>query len=334
LLKAKVQTLHASDLELSWWTKHLVPLMEHFVRAFDGDVDLFHWRNLCKVIQLYGTEDLNGWILKFIPYVKQGRDEPAIHRNPVLELTTYPDPPADRATSGRKITGCTSDMLATGISRVPVVFLDRDTGHTSRAEFIAGMVGVTQSRDDLSLRPLIGWGISEAPPIDTLISRLRLEHEVLPPSGMEPWDICNRIFHFYLPADLARFYSETDGAILRLPGSAKKCKILSLSEISEVWDSAEMQKELEQRLKNHEFSLSDYREVQSLYWDCGRLRRIAELDDGTSFVFGATPNSPASLRTKRAYQIFHWTGERKPEAFTLVAPTFIGWLTMLLEGRI
>jgi hypothetical protein len=159
LLASKVRLLHESDLEVSWWTKHLLPLCGQFVRASRGDVDQDHWMNLCKLVKRYGADDLNGWLLKFIPYVRDERNQPPVDRNPVLELTTYDDAPADAASAQFEITGCTSDMLPTGISSAPVIVQDRSSGESAECQFLAGFVGVSQSAVDLSVRPIVGWAI-------------------------------------------------------------------------------------------------------------------------------------------------------------------------------
>jgi hypothetical protein len=165
LLAAKVKMLHESDLEISWWTRHLLPLCKQFIRASRGKIDRRHWENMCKLVERYGVDDLNGWLLKFIPYVRcarQDKNQVPSDRNPVLELTAF----ALESDRMGKITGCTSDMLPSGLSRAPLACLNRVTGTTTEYQFVAGFAGVSQSQDDLSLRPMLGWAITDGTRID------------------------------------------------------------------------------------------------------------------------------------------------------------------------
>jgi Domain of unknown function (DUF4419) len=45
---------------LDWWLAHLLPLCEQFVRASRGDLDLDHWRGICKLREEYGGDVING----------------------------------------------------------------------------------------------------------------------------------------------------------------------------------------------------------------------------------------------------------------------------------
>ena len=339
LLKSKVECLGATDLELSWWTKHLVPLCDQFVRAACGDIDRGHWQNLCKITASYGTEDLNGWLLEFIPYVRRSKSEPATLRNPVLELPDFEDPaPEDGASD--KITSCTSDMLPSGLSRVPVKFMRPNSAGAETLEFVAGLVGVTQSSVDLSLRPLTGWAICEGAPMDRYIVKLRHEHEVLPPVGMDPWKMMKTFFGWSLPADVWRFYSETNGALLKFPDSRKTCRILPLAEVAPVWNQNQLRKELSGMQKRGEISINELQEHQEFNAAFGHLVRIAELGDGTFYVFGNRPKNWRSpldsgapnLSESGGYPkaVFLWTGERKAESFSLAADSFTDLLASLL----
>jgi hypothetical protein len=344
LLRTKIECLHATDLELTWWTKHLVPLCDHFVRAAEGDIDVHHWRNLCKIIQRYGIEDLNGWLLRFIPYLKHGKNEPVIHRNPTLELTIFPDPTGDRNELSGKITGCTSDMLPRGLSRGPVTCKNHATGQMEELEFVAGLVGVAQSPHDLSLRPLTGWAICQGVAINQQIARLRQQHEVLPPTGMEPGEMIRQVFRNGLPGDVWRFYSETNGAIVTMPKSKARCRILPLAEVGPIWDPIRAFDELKTLQNQESLSMEELKERRDFYWAYGWLLKIADLGNGKMYVFGHYPEvhrglahhvgSWPSKAEREAQAVFVWTGERKEESFCLAAPSFVEWLTKLLDGSL
>ncbi len=319
LLETKVQGLHESDLELSWWTKHLLPLIRQFARASAGDVNHDHWKNLCKLTQLYGVDDLNGWILKFIPYVSTGFNSPPSKRNPVLELTTYPDPPPqDRrwsAVLGPKITGCTSNILPTGVCRAPVKVQNKRNGQTSEREFIAGFMGVTQSAENLSLRPLVGWAICEASRISQLIETLRLEHQVEPSARRDPAERARQFgdgFGNGVPADLWQFYTETNGATFSVAESSLRCRIFPLGQIGPAGGGPQP------------VHPPTYRALGS----------FAELSEGTLYVVGVDPETWRSRESDGSrWKVFHWTGKQSSVGLTLVAHSFTQWLEQMLCRR-
>ena len=343
LLKSKVEGLNTSDLELSWWTEQLLPLCGHFIRAVEGEADRKHWQNICKLIERYGTEDLNGWLLKFIPYLKHGKNEPPIHRNPIVALQEYPEPDPDRKLYAWDPCMCTSDMLPSGLSRAPVTVGYRGETRNDKVEFVAGFLGVTQSPTDLSLRPLSGWAICEGAGIDKLIARLQVEHEVLPPVKTDPYEM-NRSFDGFLPGDVWRFYTETGGAIIKFTAPPVTCRILPLAEINEVWDRVAAGDEAKALHNEGKFSVGELKERKDFLWAYGSLLRIADLGDGRWYVFGHNAHVHRGLarRTgewpsreeREARAIYLWTGERQEESFTLVANRFSEWLAMLLNGRL
>lgn len=334
LLGDKIRSLHESNLELSWWTKHLLPLCDQFVRASRGDVDKKHWNNLCKLIERYGVDDLNGWLLKFIPYVRKDKNERPIHRNPVLELTEFP---VGKEIHG-PITGCTSNMLPTGLASAPVTVTDTVRRTTDQFQFVAGLAGVTQA-EDRSLRPLVGWAIAEGARIDRLIARLRSEHEVEPPSGLDTEQLLE-IFERNLPADLWRFLTDTNGAKLEGKDALGKfgCTIHAGSQVRPVLDLDSIDRELKflakQGLITKEYCAERTRSMRSY----AGLRIFAETHNfGSSFthhiyVFGHDPEQWATLEAKPSRAvIFRWTGEPTPEAFEPVAHSFSDWLEAMLE---
>ena len=91
------------EFDLDWWLGHLLPICDQFVRASHGDVDLAHWRNICKLQDAYGGDIINGWVGKLFPYLRAFSDGPCPLRNPILE-------------SGE---GFTTSAAPPGLSRVP-----------------------------------------------------------------------------------------------------------------------------------------------------------------------------------------------------------------------
>jgi len=335
LLAAKVQLLHESDLDLSWWTCHLLPLCNQFVQASHGNIDRDHWQNLCKLVARYGVDDLNGWLLKFIPYIRKEKNEVPIHRNPVLELTSYNGDPEEPDRES-KITGCTSDMLPTGVSRVPMVCQNISTGENVAFQFLAGLVGVSHSDDDLSIRAVVGWAIAEPTSIDALIDKLRTQHGCVAPTGLEN-EVILRLFDRNLPGDMWKFYSEIDEAHIGFPQPNKygetSCSIFGFyvfhsgPNIKRLWDCTSVKDELTHLCQQGIISKAFLEDRVEFVYAYANFLKLASARTGTSsayYVYGQLPDSDA--------RIFRWTGQHTPEAFTPVAKTFTEWLTTILDS--
>lgn len=122
---------------LEWWISELEPLLEEFVKASKGEVDKAFWRNMFKYHsqEKYGApEIIDGWIVKFFPYDKDGK------RNNLERL------------EGR-------DCLPSEIVKVDLKFLEVRDGEAVETplELWAGFVGLEQNKDNFALRPRIGW---------------------------------------------------------------------------------------------------------------------------------------------------------------------------------
>jgi hypothetical protein len=228
-------------------------------------------------------------------------------------------------------------MLPTGLSFAPVACQNLGMGTTNQYQFVAGLVGVEQSDDDFSLRPVFGWAISEVARIDALIARLRNEHEVHPPEQIESARLLAlEIFDGNLPGDLWRFYAETGGAILKAEGSKGSdifCSIKPVSQIKPAINEASARRELSQLLKQG--LLNYHQERQRFTRWYSHLRVFAECNEDNRnvfYVFGSDPErfDGQALRESRG-QIFRWDGGSTPESFQPVGHSFSEWLEWMLN---
>jgi hypothetical protein len=190
-----------SVYELDWWLPHLLPVCEQFVRASRGDVDVTHWRNICKLQDDYGGDVINGWVAKLFPYLRKFINGPCTRRNPIFETGE----------------GFQSFDAPSGLSRVPFTWRDVATGRSRRMEAVGGVVGVSQDTENLALRPKVGWAVREAERIDIVLARLVEEHTTFPGSS--------RKSPRGLPEDLCKFYHHTNGAELFGDGTSVSYRI-------------------------------------------------------------------------------------------------------------
>ena len=144
----KVESLR--DYDLSWWVDDLKPILQEFVNASEGNVNKDFWQNIVKKDRPEsmkngagcGVKDatkFDGWFLKFMPFDKDGRTPDAV---------VY----------GR------NDMLPSVVS-APFTYIVKDaTGNIiskTPMEIMSGFVGIDVNENTYTMRPHIGWMVSE-----------------------------------------------------------------------------------------------------------------------------------------------------------------------------
>ncbi|AKF11778.1 DUF4419 domain-containing protein [Sandaracinus amylolyticus] len=135
-----------SRFDLSWWTDALAPVLAHFTRASQGDVDVAFWQSFYKLSDGSGGPRITGWVNVLLPYLvgRDGRPE----RNAALR-------------AWRDGHGPTTERLPSGICCVP--FLWKYMGSEYRMEFVGGHAAVGQHPHTGCVRPELGWAVRRAP---------------------------------------------------------------------------------------------------------------------------------------------------------------------------
>jgi hypothetical protein len=146
----RARAARLASYELGWWTSALDPILEHFVRAAEGDVDVAHWSTLYKQNNGSGGPYISGWINVLLPYLQ-------CHQG------TVPNPYVESWSRGMGAPfggGPTTEQLPSGLSRVPFLWkhLDREL----RMELLGGFAGVGQDPSTGRVRPEIGWAVRRA----------------------------------------------------------------------------------------------------------------------------------------------------------------------------
>ena len=140
----KTRTL--SGYGLQWWVDDLVPILEQFVKASEGDVDYWFWKDIVRKTRprkIQGptcsrfprsVTKVDGWFLKLFPFGSKGRTP---KRVPI-----------------------THTMMAETVCvpfRYDVVNGAGAVLSSTKMELIAGLVGVSEDPETLALTPKIGW---------------------------------------------------------------------------------------------------------------------------------------------------------------------------------
>ena len=144
----KVESLRNYDL--GWWVDDLKPILQEFVNASEGNVNKDFWQNIVKKDRPEsmkngagcGVKDatkFDGWFLKFMPFDKDGRTPDAVvyGRNDILPSVV-----------SAPFTYIVKDATGNIISKTPM-------------EIMSGFVGIDVNENTYTMRPHIGWMVSE-----------------------------------------------------------------------------------------------------------------------------------------------------------------------------
>jgi len=149
------------EFGMDWWTVHLLPVLDQFVAASQGDVHKRFWECFYRIDFGCGP-DVNGHILNFVPYlVEYGRSEDdtwrinstGLKRNPLLGQST------EALWVKQSFAGVGCRSIPPGLAKAPFKIIYGKTKY--EMDFVAGFVGVREDPDTLALRPEIGWAVVE-----------------------------------------------------------------------------------------------------------------------------------------------------------------------------
>lgn len=132
------KTKYISKYNLSWWTSELEPIIGQIIKAKKGDFDKRFWMKMVKshTEKKYGSPTtINGWIVKFFPYTKEGKKTGL---KPISKINS----------------------LASEIVKVPFILDDAVNNKSFKMEFWAGFIGLSQNKENYTLKPEIGWAIN------------------------------------------------------------------------------------------------------------------------------------------------------------------------------
>ena len=141
--KLREKTLSLAKYDLDWWIKPLTPILDQFVAAASGKVDVKFWRDMYKRNDDSGGPYITGWIVTLFPYAGRGK-----RRNGYLENWNK-----EYVFGGVKTT-----YFPRGVVYTPFKWIYQ--GNEVPMHFYAGFMCVTQDPHTLALRPEIGWAVA------------------------------------------------------------------------------------------------------------------------------------------------------------------------------
>ena len=196
-LRAKANGL--KEFELDWWLDELLPVLDQFVAASNGQVDTAFWRSICMFRGASGSpgDPITGWLQTLFPYlnasgprlvnrfeeVKDGVPKREMTRN--LKLGNYKESIASKMTADNYVAkmaasvaarmgnyewsassgvggGVEIQLIPPGVASAPFTYIDLITDTKYNMAFMGGVTVLLQN-PDLSLEPRVGWAVVEKP---------------------------------------------------------------------------------------------------------------------------------------------------------------------------
>ncbi|NOJ80806.1 DUF4419 domain-containing protein [Myxococcus xanthus] len=214
------------ELDLAWWTSSLVPIVDAFVSAAEGNPDREYWKQLYKPKAAYGVDLATGWMARLFPYV--ATRGAYTERNPLLSIS-HAEMMASRATAptlawnaprlgvALKDVPANLSSVALHVETQPVVFRETWTLEAGVLSVAVDGTGALLPRAGVVVRRGDGCSLME------LVERILAEH-----TGTR----ATRVGTFSGAAELNALYDQLQEATL-LPGG-RAWRLRPCSEHAEV----------------------------------------------------------------------------------------------------
>ena len=133
------KTKKLKKYDLDWWISELEPILQEFVNASNGNINKEVWKNMFKYHeQIYAPGIVDGWIVKFFPYDKDG------NKNGLQKLESGDNLP--------------DEIIKVDLKMIEI-FDNNNTTIETPLELWAGCIGLEQNKNNFALTPKIGWMI-------------------------------------------------------------------------------------------------------------------------------------------------------------------------------
>lgn len=135
-----------AEYDLQWWTEYVIPIIDQFIAASKGNIDLSFWESIYKLRGGSGGDRPNGWVNLLYPYLYNYSTKKYNSRNHSL---------AHVEKNNYGYLGLSE--FPTGFSTVPFIwdyFMEK-----IEMQFKAGFIGTSYNEEHNYVQPSIGWGI-------------------------------------------------------------------------------------------------------------------------------------------------------------------------------
>ena len=134
----RVQKIRDLDIGLESWTRALLPVLQEFISAASGTIDLRFWSELYKINGGSGSPSITGYILRFYPYTEHHGRYRIVNHQSQYQLSM------------------TSDNIPGTLSKV--AFKWEYYTETFPMQFTGGVIGGAVKGNEI--QPVFGWIVS------------------------------------------------------------------------------------------------------------------------------------------------------------------------------
>jgi len=139
---------------LSWWIDELIPIIRTIINTLEGRIDEQFWKSIFKEDQISGGPYINGWIIKFFPYVLNTKIRKTLFgfktKTSIIENPYFKNKLSNDLTLGD---------FPNGVSNVNFNWNYLQTVY--KMNFTSGFIGVKENKESNRLKVEINWIVSE-----------------------------------------------------------------------------------------------------------------------------------------------------------------------------
>ena len=161
--KATILLKHKVDEKFgAKWANALIPVLDRFIGAFDGEIDCLFWNSMIKRGAQTGSggfDFFSGWFNVFYPFTSsKWENEYCVPYSMQKEYVQQGLVLNRQISHGSGEAGGKINAYPTGLAEAPVTW--KYHGNELKLKFIAGFMGYTQNRKTLEICPNLGWCIA------------------------------------------------------------------------------------------------------------------------------------------------------------------------------
>src|SRR5215510_13339889 len=154
-----------AEFDLADWVKVLLPVLDQFVAAASGKVDLKFWRSIYKHSDQSGGPYVTGWINVLFPYLNKidilkRPDYSKIDLDALPSISRNHYALCWKQDMDDEFSGTTLGVFPRGLSHVPLTW--QYLGASIPMTLLGGFVGISQDPQTGAVRSAIGWAVWEA----------------------------------------------------------------------------------------------------------------------------------------------------------------------------
>ncbi|KAF8665565.1 hypothetical protein AX16_000024 [Volvariella volvacea WC 439] len=166
-LRSKVDRLaELGQSELMRWHSLIMPIFDHFIRAFDGDVDVAgFWRHMVNYNSGSGTKRIHGWLGYLVPFDKQGMWALSrvtnARRFPLREeeFEALQEFWRDWCRGADLDWASQRELEFVASGGIEVQLKIDDNGYVFDGTLVAGVLGWEWNEKSMTISPYVGWAL-------------------------------------------------------------------------------------------------------------------------------------------------------------------------------